>query len=109
MKHLWEINHPYYSSDSNYFKQGVGQHYPSWREFATEWEDNDLDLNLLFRWDWQAADEDEDEQLKLFYILQRKGLYMPITVSVTAADEDAVRAYLAPRWERMKLLWEGIA
>ena len=50
MTHLWEMKHPYYCSESNYFKNGVGMHYESWAEFHAAMGDADDDYNLVFRW-----------------------------------------------------------
>lgn len=84
MTRLWEVNHPYYCSESNYYVGGVpswaqprsapptvegrqrsidehvpGDHmqFDSWAEF--DWKDADKDYNLLFRWDWEVPDPDD--------------------------------------------------
>ena len=69
-RHLWEIDHPYYCSEGNFYKNGCHTLFESWEEFATpttvdsagfggnvlyDWDD---DLNFLFRWDWKKADPD---------------------------------------------------
>lgn len=117
-KHLWEIDHPYYCNQGNYFARGSEQPtetYESWAEFLEAEGDSDFDMNLVFRWDWRKADPDEEhwgnetDVLLLFYMGQRKGLYRWLEVQVTDADEDAVKAWLLPRWEHLKLLWEGVA
>lgn len=116
-KHLWEIDHPYYCSESNYYAGGYEQpheHYGSWNDFVEAWGNADMDMNLLFRWDWRKADPKEQrwgnpkDQLLLFWMGQRKGRYMWSTVDITDADEAAVISFLRPRWEHMKALWEGI-
>lgn len=121
-KHLWETDHPYYCNEGNYFaRESVHDHHKTWAEFAREYADADLDMNLVFRWDWH---EDEDGwggskftgdvnyrngYLQIFWMGQRKGLYRYSTVDVCRADEPAVIAFLKPRWEHMRLLWEGIS
>lgn len=122
-KHLWEIDHPYYCSDSNYYATGDAQptsSYKSWAEFIEAEGDADFDMNLVFRWDWNEG-EDHDLQafngdvnyrngiLMIRWMGQRKGLYRWSTIEVCRADEAAVRLFLQPRWKHMKLLWEGIS
>lgn len=115
-KHLWEIKHPYYCHDGNYFTgESVETEYGSWTNFLEEEGDSDFDMNLLFRWDWHEADPDEEKLgnstavLKLYWMGQRKGLYRYSTVHVTDADEPAVIEWLTNRWQHIRLLWEGIS
>ena len=126
--HLWEVDHPYYSAEGNYFSNDYTTRYVSWESFVEAEGDNDLDMNLLFRWDWQAHDYfDEDTRearqayadrfgdrdhawtLSLFWILQRKGIYRVTPVEVCKADEPAVREWLATRMRHLLLLWEPLA
>jgi hypothetical protein len=53
--HLWEIDHPYYCAEGNYFKTGQHSTWDSWQAFAedTVFTTGDRDLNFLFRWDWR--------------------------------------------------------
>lgn len=79
-----------------------------------EWGDSDMDYNFLIRWDWSEDDghgytgDDYDRNgiLKMFWIGQRKGLYMWTTVEVCRADESDVREFLQTRWDYMKRMWE---
>lgn len=116
--HLWEIKHPYYCNEGNYYAPGQEQpyhRYESFDGFLFEWGDADLDMNLVFRWDWKKVVDDEDapeevrDRLMVFIMGQRKGLYQWCEIDVTEADEEAVRAYLMPRWEHLRRLWEGIS
>lgn len=117
--HLWDIAHPYYCSESNYYSNEPGSRFESWAEFIEEaiCATGDLDLNLLFRWDWNRCDPSDyepDEEipgdtLDLFFMFQRKGIFAPFTVAITEADEPAVREWLAVRWEHMRLLWAGVS
>lgn len=135
--HLWEIDHPYYCTEGNFYKNGCHTNFDSWAEFATpasftaagptgnvlyDWDD---DLNFLFRWDWNKADKDnyflqpgdpDDETadyeeakktdtLLLFFMAQRKGRNMSAQVTVTEADEPAVRAWLEGKAEYMRKIW----
>jgi hypothetical protein len=125
--HLWEIDHPYYCSESNYFSRDYYTPYGSWQGFIEHEGDNDLDWNLLFRWDWKAdeyfdddtvearrayadrfGDRDHAWTLSLFWMLQRKGIFRVTEIKVCKADEPAVREFLAERAEHMRKLWEPL-
>lgn len=114
MKHLWEIEHPYYCNLNNYFDNGCGNTYESWADFVAEEGDSDPDYNLLFRFDWREADPEcehwgnEREELQLFWMGQRKGLYRFTQVNVTKADEPAVREWLQGRLNYLMKLWEPL-
>ena len=130
-RRLWEVDHPYYCNDSNYYARGDQQPmatYGSWAEFAVEQGDDDMDLNLVFRWDWkpkQYLDDDSPEgvaayhgsfddnyrgyTLWLFFMGQRKGLYRWAEVDVCRADEPAIREWLTTRWEHLRTLWEPLS
>lgn len=120
-KHLWEYDHPYYCSDSNYYARGDQQpftEYENWSDFFDEMENADKDLNLLFRWDWHRLDEEElgwaeedeytGDTLQLFFMGQRKGLFFINFVKVTENDEDAVRMYLRGYADKMRKLWDPL-
>lgn len=118
MLHLWEVDHPYYCNEGNYYAPGTDQPfhvYESWADFFDEEGDSDLDMNLLFRWDWQKADPEgeswgnEKERLMLYWIGQRKGLYRWTEIHVTEADEPAVREWLTGRMKYLQRLWEPLA
>ena len=135
-KHLWEVNHPYYCSESNYYANGfqnreIQQSFSDFDEFLDEWGDADFDYNLLFRWDWEEISqsdyddlmEDECEcdivpftgdetqktgKLKLFFMHQRKGYFIPIVVLVSRSEEQRIREYLQVRYNYFKTLWEPL-
>jgi len=116
---LYAIDHPYYCNRGSYYATALDQpyqEYEAWADFLAEEGDSDMDMNLVFRWDWKEEDEEGNPSFKgdvnerngtlfLFIIGQRKGLYRWVEVKVCRADNDAVRAYLEPRWEHMKKLW----
>jgi hypothetical protein len=121
-KHLWEVDHDYYCNQGNYFaSESVESAYRSWADFLAEQGDSDMDMNLVFRWDWQEQYAESGEtnftgdvnyrngKLLVFWMGQRKGLYRYSTVEVCRADEPAVIAFLRPRWEHLRKLWEPIA
>ena len=116
---LWEVKHAYYCNEGNYFNNDCGSEFKSFADFLAEMGDADFDYNLLFRWDWAEEDEtgepnfngDENYRngkLKLFWMHQRKGRYVYHIVEVCRADEAAVIAYLKPRFEHLKKLWEPL-
>jgi hypothetical protein len=110
-QHLWEVEHPYYANEGNFYAKGHHQTFGSWTEFLEDEGDSDLDLNLVYRWDWTLEEVEEGEErsdrdeLKIFFILQRKAICRSVAISVTKADEEAVRAYLLPRWAKIQELW----
>ena len=115
--HLWEVDHPYYCNQGNYYAPGNQQptmHYESWQEFFDAEGDSDADMNLLFRFDWRKADPNGEnwgnktDQLSLFWIGQRKVLYRWSTIEVMDADEPAARAWLQTRLDCLLTLWEPL-
>lgn len=111
--HLWEIDHPYYCAEGNYFKRGQHALWSSWKDFKGEtfYVTGDRDQNLLFRWDWRKpgfCDWDGEEYLLLFFVLQRKGFNCSHQITVTEADEPAIRAWLAECAQTMRATWEPL-
>ncbi|AUX81996.1 hypothetical protein SEA_FRANKIE_70 [Mycobacterium phage Frankie] len=121
-KHLWEYDHPYYCSEGNYLAQPIEhpecwQTYDSWQDFHEDWGNADPDLNLIFRWDWYAPhlefpedypDGREEHILRLYLMLQRKAFNKSIYVSVTPADEPAIREFLQQRAKTIAAIWEPL-
>jgi hypothetical protein len=120
-KRLWEVDHPYYCSESNFFARDCSSHYDRWQDFVEVSHDEDFDMNLIFRFDWippwingdsnnpiewQGDENYRDCTLKLFYIGQRKGLFRSVTIDVCRADEPKVRAFLLKRLMHLQKLWE---
>ena len=120
---LWEIDHPYYCNQANYYAHGGDQpmeSYKSWSEFIGAEGDADLDMNLVFRWDWRHGEDYElppyrgddnyrDGKMLIFFMGQRKGLYRSAEVEVCRNDEAAVLEYLKPRWQHLVDLWAPVA
>lgn len=123
---LWEIDHPYYCTEGNYYVPGnrwneVHSEYDSWQDFIADWGDLDPDLNLVFRWDWKRAAPDDyepdddgvirvpEDRLLVFWVLQRKAILRSTECIVTEADEPAVREWLAERAKTIAAIWEPIA
>lgn len=120
MKHLWEIDHPYYCNDANYLadyrlNHGITE-FDSWNDFMDEFGDADKDYNLVFRWDWKRSDPDdydEDEtvpgdKLHIYYMMQRKGFFQTMIVRVVEEDEPFVINFLRDYAEHMKKIWEPL-
>src|SRR4051812_18834833 len=96
MTHLWEADHAYYCSESNYYAPGNDQPYTAyktWQAFAEAEAGSDLDYNLVFRWDWREGDDwgagvytgDDyyrNGKLLIFFMGQRKGLFRWAEVQV---------------------------
>ena len=106
MAHLWEIDHPYYCAEGNYFKIGQHTRWDSWQEFVDEtvYVTGDRDLNLLFRWDWQR--NGNSHTLLLFFVIQRKGFNCSQEITVTEGDEPAIRTFLGECAVTMRDTWE---
>lgn len=112
--HLWEIDHPYYAAEGNYFKEGQHTRWNSWESFRDEtaFVSGDRDLNLLYRWDWRKPghhDWDGPETLLLFFVIQRKGFNCSHEVTVTEADEPAIRAWLEECAQTIRAIWEPVS
>lgn len=119
-KHLWEVDHPYYANEGNYFSQDCHTTFKTWPRFAADSADEDLDLNLVYRWDWKEGEDDEagafngDEnyrngRLLIFYIGQRKALARSVEIEVCRADEPAVIEWLRPRFAKLMDIWEPLS
>lgn len=119
--HLWEVNHPYHCTTSNYYtSEDLTNRHRTWAEFLAEFGDNDLDYNLVFRWDWQeGADHDLPEyngddnyrhaELRINVFYQRKGYHSTQIIEVCRADEPAVIEFLRKRLAYLQELWEPLA
>lgn len=119
--HLWEVDHPYYCYKKNYFTtKTVCDEHATWASFEWKYRNADVDTNLVFRWDWLEGEDWDAEpfngdvnyrngKLLIFWMSQRLGLYRCSEVDVCRADEPAVVAFLRPRWEHMRWLWEPLS
>lgn len=105
--------HPYYCCDVNYYSNKAAQRNETFEEFLDEWSGADLDYNLLFRWDVIENDEDEKENtyfFKAFFILQRKGIFMPVHVDVIEEkDVPSLLEFLKPYQCKMQKIWEPLS
>lgn len=104
--HLWDVEHPYYCSESNFYSRKPYTRFECWSDFMDEFAEADLDMNHIFRWDW----EEDRHRLKLFMIKQRKGIFQPIEIyGMTPEDEPSVREFLRGHWETILAMWEPLA
>lgn len=112
MTHLWEIDHPYYAAEGNYYAPDCHTRLDSWADFTElTFYSGDRDLNLLYRWDWRPADTDDPEdtdELSLYFILQRKAIACSVAVTVTKDDEPAIRKWLQECAQTMAAVWEPL-
>jgi len=97
--HLWNIEHPYYCSEGNYFNNECHIEYDNFQSFINEWSDADEDYNLLFRFDW------EENTLKLYYMMQRKAFNKSIYITVNQNDEPLIYAFLEQKYTHLQSLW----
>lgn len=121
---LEATDHSYYSSESNFYVGNRnGENFGSydaenWQQFKEDWLFDDLtidhDYNHCFRYDIeQDHDYETDEpvsgqfSLKLFFILQRKGIYRPVHVkSITEDDMPEIEEYLKSCWNYLQNQWK---
>lgn len=118
MTHLWEVDHPYYCEAGNFYQRDMHNEFSSWDEFkTTTLFDGDRDMNLLVRWDWHRWTNDPDpflrrdvpDELTLHFVLQRKAILCSVGITVTEADEPAVREWLEKCARTTAAIWEPIA
>jgi hypothetical protein len=117
VKHLWEVDHPYYGTEGNYYSAECSNNYDSWAEFAeTAFCSGDPDMNMVYRWDWISWRRHPDphlrsesaDELLLFFMLQRKAIACSASIAITDEDEPAVRAWLTERAKTITAVWEPI-
>ncbi|MCL7377424.1 hypothetical protein [Streptomyces sp. 35G-GA-8] len=117
---LWEIDHPYYCTEGNFYARpsdGLHTEYPSWAAFYEDWADTDPDLNLVFRWDWKRPNPDDyedgeelpPETLAVYWVLQRKAILRSTECVIDRADEPAVRTWLTDRARTIAAIWAPIS
>ncbi len=109
MNRLWEVEHPYQMTEGCFFSNDCHSEYNSWASFLEEMGGADPNLNFVFRWDWQEGDGWEFPpgacRLVVYYIAQRKAFTASHAMWVTHAQEPEIRAWLAERWEHVRLMW----
>ena len=81
--HLWEIDHPYHCTGSNYYSN----------------EPASLTVTPIIR----------NGELKLYFIAQRKGFHIEHVIEVCRNDAPAIEAYLQEKWNYLQKLWAPIS
>lgn len=112
MLELKRTTHPYYCEEYATHTQT----YDSWSEFkeAFNIETIDHDLNYVIRFDICKHNRDKNEVkrndyyvLKLFYMQQRRGRFVPVIVNnIEEKDMVEINKYLKECSEYIKTLWE---
>ena len=111
MKHLWEVEHPYYMNDGNYFRRGDHVDYRSWDGFLSDWgyDSLDIELNRIHRFDASDAPDCDIEkgyfEITFYRVIQRKGFCMSQSVYVPKSREQEVIDYLLPYYAQEKAIW----
>lgn len=107
--HLWEVDHPYYADDGDYYTRDQHSRHESWAEFSeTTFHGGDRDRNHLYRWDWHKAGHhgwNGRELLSLHFVLQRKAICCSVDIEVTGTDEPAIRAWLVECAGTVRDMW----
>jgi len=104
------IEHPYYCSDSNYYSNEAAQEFATFADFYEEFHDADLDYNLIFRFDVREREESKRCYAEIFMMLQRKGIFKPITIQYfDEKDEELAIPLLNKHWEKLKEMWKPIS
>lgn len=116
MKHLWEIDHPYYGAD------GDEEEADSFAELKATVDGSDEDMNVMYRWDWKdysqphfddlfLDDEDRsEEEFTVYLLLPRKSRFWSVTCPITKDREPEVLEWL--KGDRcagyLRTLWEPV-
>lgn len=116
MRHLWEIDHPYYGAD------GYTTEFESFAELRTAINAMDEDMNLVYRFDWEddsqphraelflGDEERTGQRLKVFTLMPRKSQCGEFVCPIRHDQEAEVIAWLSgPRvGGHLRRLWEPI-
>jgi hypothetical protein len=117
MMHLWEVEHPYYMRDGNYYEAGCHADFESLDGFLSAWSDADIDMNRVHRWDWREGEDwgiesdgsdDVIGQLSVYFIMQGKALTYSCDVTVRRSDEARVIEYLKPHAALEAAIWSPL-
>ena len=119
MKHLWEVDHPYYMNHGNYYSTECFARADNLDQFLAEFGSADIDYNWIVRWDWIEGPQTEDwvrpadrpdtymdGRLLLQFVGQRKALLFSWEIPVCRFDEPRVREFLQKHARYMAQMWE---
>lgn len=106
---LMAADHPFYCETGNYHSAESSLEYTTIGEFLDHFEQLDFDLNLCFRWDITLKDEDAPDagyQAFVFLMLQRKGIFLPVSIKTVDMEElPRFARYLKKHWENLQAIW----
>lgn len=119
VKRLWEVKHPYYMTEGNYYARDLHTQYECIKDFLDEYGDSEMDYNFVVRWDWHEGedwnarefngdDHDHNGRFMVQFVGQRKSLLWTAEAAVCRADEPVVRQWLEPRMNYIKKMWEPL-
>ena len=115
--HLWEVDHPYYMNEGNYYQSGCHSDFESLDDFLAEWAECDIDYNRVHRWDWREGDDweivsdgsdDVVGRLSIYFVMQRKANLHSCDVAVRRSDEPRVIEFLKPHAAREVAIWHPL-
>ena len=105
------VEHPYYCSDNNYFSNEPAKDYVTMTDFFQDFENVDVDMNLMFRWDFHNYEENNGViSASIYLMLQRKGIFMPISIK-SVSEKEAIRfkKYAKRHWKNLQKMWRPIS
>ena len=109
MKRLCDYQHHSECSDTNFYAAKAKMIYPNFEEFYQEFADADVNMNLIFRWDIRT-NEDGSKYCQIFFIQQRKGVFLPARINnFEEADEADLKELLKAHWKYLKDIWMPIS
>lgn len=101
----------YYCSLSNFHVNDGLVAFNTWEDFKEAWLQYDSDYNHLFRFDIEPKYDEEDNitdeyELRLFYMLQRKGNFVPVRIErITKDDLKEINELLQDSWYYIQEMW----
>lgn len=115
-KHLWEIDHPYYGSDTN---SNRCESFAELREAVDQLADGP---NHVYRFDWHdwsqpmyddlhvPGEEPSPQEFAVFLVLPRKGMLINFICPISHEQEGEVLKWLrGPRiLGALRALWEPV-
>lgn len=112
-----ETHHSYYCENVNFYNNKISKVFSNWKDFKENWlettwlpeqiptDEMDDDLNHIFRFDIRD-NERGGLLLELFFMLQKKGIFLPITIKyIKESDMPEINEFLIQRWNYLKNQW----
>ena len=93
--------HPYYCASVNYNDNDAAMKFESWESFIAELGD------MYKSEDVEEIDLYGECHLEIFFMLQKKGLFRPVTIkSIKEEDMKGIMEWLKPHWEYTNDFWK---